>query len=94
MTITLGTMKRRVRRKKNCKHCGRKLYRGLGPACPHCAGDPAITHGENCACGREKKERERKDKELRKDLGLDKEDEKKKEEKERSGDHETDEEIP
>lgn len=95
-SIAPGTMKRRVRRKRNCRHCGHKLYRGFGPKCPHCAGDPTIVHGEHCVCEREKKERDRKDKELRKELGLDKEDNKKKEEteKERPGVQETDEEIP
>ena len=36
-----------------CVHCGRDLYRGFGPICPHCGKDPKVKHdpSEKDACG-------------------------------------------
>lgn len=48
--------KRLSSRRRSCAHCGHLLYRGFGPKCPHCAGDPTMKHDpsseDRCGCQR------------------------------------------
>ena len=45
-------------RNKVCAHCGRDLYRGLSPKCPHCMASPTVKHDTGpedlCGCARAK----------------------------------------